>query len=66
MHELKTIDVLTLETVTGGSEAGDVCRDTYTATGAVVGGALTSESGGWGAIPGTVVGGMIGRQVCPK
>lgn len=66
MQDLKTIDIDTLDTVTGGSEAGDVCRDTYTAAGGVAGGILTSESGGWGAIPGAVVGGIIGRRVCPK
>jgi hypothetical protein len=66
MQDLKTIDLETLNTVTGGSEAGDVCRDTYTAVGGVAGGVLTSESGGWGAIPGAVLGGMLGRAVCPK
>jgi hypothetical protein len=47
------------------TEAGNVCRDAYTGAGAVIGGALTSESLGWGAIPGTVIGGALGRAVCP-
>lgn len=47
------------------TEAGNVCRDAYTGAGAVIGGALTSESFGWGAIPGTIVGGALGRAVCP-
>jgi hypothetical protein len=49
----------------GPSELGNICRDAYTATGAVVGGATTSETGGWGVIPGTIIGGAIGRAVCP-
>ncbi|MEO8552387.1 MAG: hypothetical protein ABI678_20560 [Kofleriaceae bacterium] len=47
------------------TEAGNVCRDAYTGAGAVLGGALTAESGGWGAIPGTIAGGALGRAVCP-
>lgn len=62
----ETIDRDQLVTATGGSEAGDVCRDTYTAAGGAIGGAATSESGGWGAIPGAVIGGWLGRRVCPK
>ena len=44
---------------------GNICRDAYTGSGAALGGAITSESGGWGAIPGTVLGGALGRAVCP-
>jgi len=47
------------------TEAGNICRDAYTGAGAVIGGALTSESFGWGAIPGTIAGGALGRAVCP-
>ncbi|CAN5649591.1 hypothetical protein BH11MYX1_BH11MYX1_21510 [soil metagenome] len=48
------------------SEAGNICRDAYAGTGAVAGGLLTSESGGWGAIPGAIAGGMAGRAFCPQ
>ncbi|HUS27316.1 MAG TPA: hypothetical protein VMZ53_02375 [Kofleriaceae bacterium] len=63
MQDLKQDD---LEKVSGGTEAGDVCRDSYAATGGLLGGILTSESFGWGAVPGAILGGMIGRRVCPK
>ena len=66
MQELKTIEIEKLDNVTGGSEAGDVCRDAWSAGGAVIGGALTSESGGWGALPGALVGGFLGRHLCPR
>lgn len=48
------------------SEAGNICRDAYAGTGAAVGGVLTAESGGWGAIPGAVAGGIAGRAFCPQ
>ncbi len=66
MDDFKTLDLEALDTVAGGSTVGDVCRDAMGATGAVAGGALTSETGGWGAIPGAVLGGMVGRAICPK
>lgn len=46
------------------TEGGNICRDTYTGAGAVLGAAITSETGGWGALPGTVLGGVLGRAVC--
>jgi hypothetical protein len=49
----------------GPSELGNICRDAYTATSAAIGLGVTSESGGWGAIPGTIAGGMLGRALCP-
>jgi hypothetical protein len=48
------------------SEAGNICRDAYAGTGAVAGGLLTAESGGWGAIPGAIGGGIAGRALCPQ
>ncbi len=60
------IDLDHLATVTGASGGGDICRDAYSAVGGAVGGALTSESGGWGAVVGAVGGGWLGRKLCPK
>jgi hypothetical protein len=60
------IDLDKLSTVTGGSDIGNACRDGYGVASAVLGGALTSESGGWGAIPGAIAGGWLGRKLCPK
>jgi hypothetical protein len=48
------------------SEAGNICRDAYAGTGAAVGGLLTAESGGWGAVPGAVAGGIAGRAFCTQ
>lgn len=47
------------------TEAGNICRDLYSGVGAWIGGLLTTEFGAVGAIPGQVVGGRIGRAVCP-
>jgi hypothetical protein len=49
----------------GPSELGNICRDAYAGTGAFIGAGVTSESLGWGAIPGGILGGMLGRAVCP-
>lgn len=49
----------------GPSELGNICRDAYTGTGAAIGAAVTSETAGWGAIPGTIIGGALGRALCP-
>jgi hypothetical protein len=49
----------------GPTELGNVCRDAYTATGGMIGAGVTSESLGWGAVPGTILGGMLGRALCP-
>ncbi len=48
------------------TETGNICRDAYAGTGALAGGLLTSESGGWGAVPGAIAGGMAGRAMCPQ
>ena len=47
------------------TELGNICRDAYIGLGAGIGAALTPEAGGLGSVPGTVVGGVVGRQVCP-
>src|ERR1043165_1377203 len=44
---------------------GNVCRAGYTSLGAAVGGVLTSETGGWGGVPGAMVGNAVGNAVCP-
>jgi hypothetical protein len=62
---MQDIQLEDLDEVTGGSEGGNLCRDLYAGVGAFVGGALTSESFGWGAIPGGLIGGAVGRAVCP-
>lgn len=49
----------------GPSELGNICRDAYAGTGAFIGAGVTSESGGWGALPGGIFGGMLGRALCP-
>ena len=48
------------------TEMGNICRDAYAGIGAFAGGLLTSESAGWGAVPGAIAGGMAGRAMCPQ
>jgi hypothetical protein len=47
------------------TEVGNMCRDGWKALGGMAGGLITSESFGWGALPGAIAGGYIGRQICP-
>jgi len=46
------------------TEGGSICRDEYTALGAGIGALLTPEAGGLGSVPGTVIGGIVGRKLC--
>ena len=59
----------------GGSSSGsdsnsssnvvhDVCVGGYAGTGAWVGGLMTSETGGWGAVPGGMIGTAVGDYMC--
>jgi hypothetical protein len=46
------------------TELGNMCRDGWKSVGGALGGVL--ESFGWGALPGTMLGGLVGRQICPE
>jgi hypothetical protein len=49
----------------GPSLWGNVCRTGFTALGGAIGAGLTSETGGWGGVPGAMVGQAVGTSVCP-
>jgi hypothetical protein len=71
--EMRELSVDELALISGGEDQpyvgvangdAEICIDGYTALGGAIGAALTAESLGWGSVPGSIIGGMLGRRVC--
>lgn len=67
MCDLVVLNDNELTSIGGGmmEDAESICEGGFSGAGSWAGGILTSESGGWGAIPGGMLGQYVGSQMCP-